>query len=73
MQARLIKKQNQFNSATEKLNIVSPLATLTRGYSITTNKDGKVISDQAQIKDGELVKIRLANGELTANITKQTD
>ncbi len=73
MQARLIKKQNQFNSATEKLNIVSPLATLTRGYSITTNKDGKVISDQAQIKDGELVKIRLANGELNANITRQTD
>ena len=69
MQSIIANNNRKFVSMAEKLNIVSPLATLTRGYSITTNEQGNVISDSKQVKKGEVVNIRLANGELNAKIT----
>lgn len=47
-----------------RLNALSPLATLDRGYSILTQTKGKVISSTTGIKQGDKVHARLARGEL---------
>jgi exodeoxyribonuclease VII large subunit len=52
-----------------KLNALSPLAVLTRGYSITQAADGSVLRDAGQAKAGDKLKIRLERGKLDAEVT----
>jgi exodeoxyribonuclease VII large subunit len=48
-----------------KLNTLSPLATLQRGYSLAQKKDGSFIKRADQVEIGEEVKLIPAVGELT--------
>ena len=48
-----------------KLDTLSPLKTLTRGYSIV-QKDNKVISSVKQVKSDEEIDIRLSDGDIKA-------
>ncbi|MBK9215644.1 MAG: exodeoxyribonuclease VII large subunit [Chloracidobacterium sp.] len=52
-----------------KLNALSPLAVLTRGYSITQTAAGSVLRDAGQAKAGDKLKIRLERGKLDAEVT----
>lgn len=51
-----------------KLNALSPLAVLTRGYSITQTEDGSVLRDAGAAKPGDKLKIRLERGKLDAEV-----
>ncbi|MGJ8690840.1 MAG: exodeoxyribonuclease VII large subunit [Thalassotalea sp.] len=68
---KLANKQQQFANAVEQLHIVSPLATIARGYSITRNKDNKVIKKTADIAIGETVTIQLSDGLVHSQITSK--
>ena len=50
------------------LDNLSPLAVLSRGYSITFGKKGKPVSKTKELKVGELVTIKLSDGEAGATI-----
>jgi exodeoxyribonuclease VII large subunit len=53
-----------------RLDAVSPLATLERGYAIVTRaRDGALVRQAAQLAAGEDVGIRLARGALEARVT----
>lgn len=51
------------------LHTVSPLATLDRGYAIVTHND-TILRNAADVKTGELIKSRLAKGNLYSKVTK---
>jgi len=51
-----------------KLDALSPLAVLTRGYSITQSEDGSILSDASAVKPGDKLKIRLERGKLNAEV-----
>ncbi|MFN0278527.1 MAG: exodeoxyribonuclease VII large subunit [Pyrinomonadaceae bacterium] len=51
-----------------KLNALSPLAVLTRGYSITQAENGSILRDAALAKEGDKLKIRLERGKLNAEV-----
>jgi exodeoxyribonuclease VII large subunit len=51
-----------------KLNALSPLGVLTRGYSITQAEDGRVLRDASTIKTGDKLNIRLERGKLNAEV-----
>ena len=51
------------------LHTVSPLATLERGYAIVTHND-TIVRNAADVKTGELVKSRLAKGNVYSKVTK---
>lgn len=51
-----------------KLDTLSPLKTLTRGYSITTDINGKVISKVKDLKKDMEIKIKLQDGTKDARI-----
>ena len=53
-----------------KLDALSPLKTLTRGYSITI-KDGKVISKIDDVNINDNIEIKMLDGELKATITEK--
>ncbi|HEX2585607.1 MAG TPA: exodeoxyribonuclease VII large subunit [Steroidobacteraceae bacterium] len=73
--ASYIKAQQQtarsrFDMATRTLNTLSPLATLNRGYAITTGSDAKVITDATAVKVGDTIITRLAKGKLIATVNE---
>ena len=51
-----------------KLDALSPLSVLVRGYSITRTQDGNVLRDASAVKPGDRLKIRLEKGELDAKV-----
>jgi len=61
-------KQNQFKHIIEQLHLVSPLATIARGYSVTKNIKRKVITSVAQATIGDDISIQIVDGVITAEI-----
>ncbi len=56
-----------------KLNALSPLSVLTRGYSITQKPDGKIVRNAHQTSVGERLNIRLARGKLEAEVREVSE
>lgn len=53
-----------------RLDNLSPLSVLARGYSITLRPEtGKVIGDAAEVQIGEVLQVRLHRGELSCEVT----
>jgi exodeoxyribonuclease VII large subunit len=50
---------------------LNPEAVLERGYSLTRNARGEVVTDAARVKDGERVTTTLARGWLESEVTKK--
>jgi exodeoxyribonuclease VII large subunit len=55
------------------LDALSPLAVLTRGYSITQTEDGRVLRDPAGVRAGDKIKIRLEKGRVDAAVTSSKE
>ena len=56
-----------FANLISKLDSLSPLKTLTRGYSII-QKDNKIIKSKEELKQGDKINIRLIDGQVNAEI-----
>ncbi|EJH2590579.1 exodeoxyribonuclease VII large subunit [Vibrio parahaemolyticus] len=69
MDRKLLTMRHQLAIAAEKLDTVSPLATLKRGYSITQTDQGKVVRSADDVKTGDLLVTRLANGEIHSTVS----
>ncbi len=63
------EKKNAFKIYAEKLNALSPLATLSRGYAIPETESG-VIRSVSDVKLGDSFKLCLKDGALTGKIEK---
>ena len=72
IRARLSEQRERFGNAVTHLEAVSPLATLARGYSVTTASDGKVLKQTKQAKAGDLLTTRLADGWVESEIKTVT-
>ncbi|MCW8335208.1 exodeoxyribonuclease VII large subunit [Vibrio paucivorans] len=68
MDRKLLNTRHQLALAAEKLDTVSPLATLKRGYSITQDKDGTVVTRASDVKMGDTLVTRLADGEVRSTV-----
>jgi exodeoxyribonuclease VII large subunit len=66
---KMERKKTRLESATERLKLVSPLGILERGYAVVTNSEGRLIRASDQLSIGEVFKVRLAKGELTAKVS----
>jgi exodeoxyribonuclease VII large subunit len=71
---RKIKAKNEtFTVTAAKLDALSPLKVLTRGYSITQTADGRVLRDASTARDGDELKIKLQRGKLNARVLSSED
>lgn len=61
------KEKNRYIELVSKLDALSPLKTLYRGYSIT-EKDGKAINSVKELQNGDVVDIRFTDGHKGAVI-----
>lgn len=68
MKDLLAQRKHQLSIALRGLHTLSPLATLTRGYAIVTDAQGKAVLDAAQLQPGEVFSARLSKGQLRATV-----
>ena len=69
-----IKEQaRQLSNKVGLLNLLSPLNTLSRGYSITHNEQGKVLVSFEKINPGDLIVSQFRDGKVTSKVTKKED
>lgn len=69
LQNKIQTLQNDFGQLVAALEHMSPLATLSRGYSIVSSMDQKqIIYDASKVKVGTKVEARLAHGKLQCTV-----
>lgn len=61
-------KITRYQILTAKLGAISPLNTLSRGYAIVQNENGKTISRIGDIKENDIINISLADGAARASV-----
>lgn len=61
------KNKLKFEKVVAKLDALSPLKTLSRGYSIT-EKDGKIIKSVNDIKKGDIITLKYSDGSKNAEV-----
>lgn len=64
----LAEKEKRIGVEMTKLDTLSPLSVLGRGYSITQKTNGAILTDPAETETGDLLRIRLAHGEIDAQV-----
>lgn len=61
------KQENQLNTLSGKLDALSPLKVLSRGYSLVS-KEGKIVKESKNVKKGDMLLIKLYKGEVEAEV-----
>ncbi len=61
------KEKNRYIELVSKLDALSPLKTLSRGYTLT-EKDGKIVKTKSELSSGDKVSLRFTDGEKQAVI-----
>ena len=68
IQNKTQKEKSKYIELVSKLDALSPLKTLTRGYSLI-EKDGKLVKSTKELETGDKIQIRLTDGKKEAQIT----
>ena len=69
----ITRKNQQYIAAVSKLDAMSPLKVLSRGYAMTQNQSGEVIRSVDQVELGERITINLSNGKLSATVMNKEE
>ncbi len=70
---QLARKQQRYIAMTAKLDAMSPLKVLTRGYAMTQKADGQLIRSIEDVKPQDAIVVSLADGRLTATVTEKKE
>ena len=69
MEKMLNRDRQRFATLAAQLEGVSPLATLARGFSVTTDLAGQVVKKTAQLQNGDTLRTRLDDGWVESQVT----
>jgi exodeoxyribonuclease VII large subunit len=67
------RKQRRYVELTAKLDAMSPLKVLTRGYAMAQKDGGEIVRSVSQINPGDAVRVSLADGAFTATVTDKKE
>jgi exodeoxyribonuclease VII large subunit len=71
LRQRLRLARRHLDQATARLEALSPLAVLGRGYSLTARlADGQIVRDAAQLAQGETIVTRFARGKAASRVER---
>lgn len=62
-------KRQRYIGLTAKLDAMSPLKVLTRGYALAQTGDGTVLRSVRQVLPGEQISVSLSDGSIAATVT----
>jgi exodeoxyribonuclease VII large subunit len=72
LEQRLRRADDELRHTVARLRALSPAATLQRGYAIVQRDDGHVVRAATEVAADDLVRVRLAEGELRA-VVRETE
>ena len=69
----IARNTQRYIALTAKLDAMSPLKVLTRGYSMAQNERGEVIRSVSQTELGERITVSLSDGKLSATVMEKKE
>ena len=69
----ITRKNQQFIAAVSKLDAMSPLKVLSRGYAIAQNNRGDLVRSVKQVELGERITVCLTDGKLSATVMNKEE
>ena len=68
----LVRRRHAIDAACGKLEALSPMKVLERGFSLTQRADGHLITSATEVTPGDEVQIRLHDGSFAATVGEKT-
>lgn len=65
----MVRRRYSFSRASARLDALSPLAVLSRGYALVYAADGTLLRSAAETSEGRAIRARLARGTVEARVT----
>jgi len=72
MRPALVRRRHAIEAACGKLEALSPMRVMERGFSLTQRADGHVVTSAADVQPGERIHVRLHDGSIDAMIEFRT-
>jgi exodeoxyribonuclease VII large subunit len=66
----IASRSQSFQGVTGRLNALSPLAILERGYSVSFNEKNEIVKNSRQIAPGETIRTRFHQGAVVSKVLK---
>lgn len=73
MRARLAVDRSVLVRRVERMEALSPLAVLARGYAIATTMEGRAVRDAREVMVGDAVQLRLQRGRLLTYVSARDE
>ncbi len=61
-------RRRHVDALARQLAAVSPLRVLERGYSLTTDDEGRILRSAGQVRAGQMIRTRLADGRVDSRV-----
>jgi exodeoxyribonuclease VII large subunit len=68
MRPALVRRRHVIEAACGKLEALSPMRVLERGFSLTQRADGHVVTSAADVQPGERLTVRVSDGGIDATV-----
>lgn len=62
LRRRLLQARGDIDRSAAAIRALSPQSTLERGYAIVLHRDGRVVTDRAEVEPNEILRVRVARG-----------
>ena len=69
----LTRKNQRYIAAVSKLDAMSPLKVLTRGYSMAQTQEGTLVRSVHQVELGQRIRVALSDGTLSATVMEKEE
>lgn len=70
---RIAGKNQRFIALVSKLDAMSPLKVLSRGYAVAKGPDGHILRTARAVETGDCITVMLSDGTLSAEVLKKED
>ena len=64
------RKKNSYLSLTAKLDAMSPLKVMTRGYAIVNSENHNIVRSVHEVSPGSQLSVKVSDGEIIAIVEK---
>ena len=73
MKTRLAYDRSRLNELAGKLDTLSPVKILDRGYALVFDEKGQLVKDASRLRKGQVISARVSHGTLTAEVKETRD
>src|SRR5205823_7815673 len=69
----MARHRDRLDGFGQRLDVLSPLATLRRGYAIAEREDGRIVARAAEVDTGEGLAVRFQDGRIHVVVDQEQE